>query len=259
MSAWGRVSSRQYGFLKDLVEAYERIPENKQRVFSIDFEMAGGATSDGTCVHHPGFKRGIYRLLLTDLNTLVNEGYIQVTGAPGPQCFEITERGFKEYERIFGSNSAPSTSVRLSVSKPFGNRIALRRLLRSAKRQIAWYEQHMNNKVLEVLYEAVSESTLRHIKLLSGPPNNNDRCMKDYKRFKRELDINHVNISLEWRVLQKQLASEIHGRFLFIDNVSWNIPPLNLILKGTEDEILKSDVTSADFNNWWQKGEELGK
>lgn len=151
-------------------------------------------------------------------------------------------------ERDKGHVVAPET--------PYGNLLALRELLRASRGFLYWYEQHMGPKVLEVLYRELAKGTVQTVRLLSGPANVDADAKADYKRFIREMNTRRA-IQCEWRVLPKKEAQLHHDRFLFTEGIRRNLPPLNLILQGSTGEILPSEVTIDDFNEWWSKGQAL--
>ncbi len=141
----------------------------------------------------------------------------------------------------------------MSPETPFGNLLALRDLLRSARGTIRWYEQHMPGKVLEVLYREIERGKVACIQLLSGPANITQDLKDDFKRFTAEIK-RERDIDVEWRVLSKKDAFKHHDRHFFADGIARNLPPLNSILAGSTGEILDSSVTLDDFDDWWSEG-----
>jgi hypothetical protein len=139
---------------------------------------------------------------------------------------------------------------------PFGNLLALRELVRSARGTIRWYEQHMPGKVLEVLFREVARGSVTAIRILSGPANVNQELKDEFKRFDTEMK-SQRDIETEWRVLSKKEAFKHHGRVFLADGIARNLPPLNTILAGSTDEILESSVSSDDFDEWWGQGTDL--
>lgn len=139
---------------------------------------------------------------------------------------------------------------------PFGNLLALRDLLRAAREHLYWYEQHMTRKTLEVLYRELAKGSVTVVRLLSGPANVGADTKSDFKRFAKEMKTQRA-IDCEWRVLSKNAAQSHHDRFLFTEGMRRNLPPLNLILQGSTGEILPSDVTEEEFEDWWTTGTDL--
>lgn len=147
----------------------------------------------------------------------------------------------------------------LSPDTPFSNLMALRDLLRAATGTIRWYEAHFDAKVLEVIAREVdngSVSGVSAIRLMSGPSNVTQDLKSEFKRFGKQMRTTR-DIAVEWRVLSKADARSLHGRFLLADDLARNLPPLNLILAGTLDEILPSEVRSPAFDKWWAKAIDL--
>jgi hypothetical protein len=141
----------------------------------------------------------------------------------------------------------------LDPKRPYANRLALSELLRGARKSLRWWEQHQTAKVLEVLYAEIDGRNVSSIRLLSGPNEISDATKEQFRRFRKEM-ASERNVSAEWRVLRKDDARSLHGRFFITDGYARNLPPLNLILAGTVDEILPSEVTARYFDEWWGRG-----
>jgi hypothetical protein len=144
----------------------------------------------------------------------------------------------------------------LTPEAKYGNVLALRELLEATRSFIYWYEQHVDRKILDTLYKMVPKDQVAEIRILSGPGNVSPDLKEDFKRFRDEVAKNR-GIHSEWRVLSKLDARDIHGRFLFSEGMARNLPPLNLIYKGTNDEILPSELDTDAFEKWWKRGTDL--
>jgi hypothetical protein len=141
----------------------------------------------------------------------------------------------------------------IAEETPFGNLLAVKQLLRSASKSLRWYEQHMEGKVLEVLYSELSAGQVTEVRLLSGPSHITETTKSEFKRFQKELGSTR-KIQAEWRILDKARAQKIHGRFFISDGISRLLPPLNLILQGARDEIVPTDTEASEFDEWWAEG-----
>lgn len=144
----------------------------------------------------------------------------------------------------------------LSTSASYGNVLALREMLGAAESYLYWWEQHMGAKTLQVLYRNLAAEQIADLKLLSGPANVGADLRSDFKRFRSDVR-ETKGIEARWRVLSKKKARDIHGRFLISGGYARNLPPLNLILKGTNDEILPSEFGASNFERWWEEGTDL--
>jgi hypothetical protein len=153
-----------------------------------------------------------------------------------------------ERERVRGHVISPQT--------PFSNLVALRELIRSARRFICWYDPHMPPKVLEVLIKEIDGSVVDEIRILSGPAHVTDDLKDEFKRFQREMDASR-SVDARWRVLAKKEAFKRHDRFFLSDGLARNLPPLNTILAGSTGEILKSEIDVSQFDEWWEEGNDL--
>jgi hypothetical protein len=148
----------------------------------------------------------------------------------------------------------------ISPERPFGNVLALRSMLRAATGEIRWYEKHMGSKTLEVLYREIASEQVGVIRLLCGPPTPEklEGFKSDAKRFRKEMK-DQRGILVEVRVLKSSQAFKHHDRFFIADEMSRNLPPVNSILANSTGEILPSELTADDFDEWWSKAVELSQ
>lgn len=144
----------------------------------------------------------------------------------------------------------------LTPAAKFGNVLALRELLGATRGFLYWWEQHMEAKVLDVLYRNLETGQIRELRLLSGPANVDDHLRSEFKRFRADV-AKTKSTEAQWRVLPKKAARLSHGRFLMSQGLTRNLPPLNLILGGTNDEILPSEFEPAEFEEWWDEATDI--
>ena len=114
----------------------------------------------------------------------------------------------------------------------------------------------MPPKVLEVLYGELDGTKVKDVRILSGPANVGDDLRAEFGRFRKELK-GARGIEVQWRVLDKEEAFKHHDRIILAKDQAKNLPPLNTILAGSVGEILPSELTPADFAEWWQLGADL--
>jgi hypothetical protein len=146
----------------------------------------------------------------------------------------------------------------INPSTLYGNLLALKEMISGARQSIRWYEQHMPAKVLEVMYREVDGQKVSDIRLLSGPVAIDVGTNDEFKRFRAEM-AHERHVNAQWRVLTKEQARIHHGRFFITDGYARNLPPLNAILEGSVDEILPSEITRVQFDEWWDFGVDLDR
>jgi hypothetical protein len=144
----------------------------------------------------------------------------------------------------------------LNPNTPYANRLALTKIVAGARHSIRWYEQHMAAKVLEVLHSEMVGSEVTSVRLLSGPDRIDTNTKDLFQRFQKEVK-SERQVDAQWRVLTKEQAQQRHVRVFITEGFSRHLPPLNLILAGTVDEILPSDMTVKDFDEWWALGQDI--
>ncbi len=143
-------------------------------------------------------------------------------------------------------DNTPGTSAVISPEKPFSNVFVLRKILRSAQEYVLWSDPHYHVRGLEELISSIDPSTVRKIRILSGPANVDDRAKRDFLRFKSELA--GKSVVTEWRVLR----GYAHDRYIITKGYCYNVPPINSLLQGSYSEILETP-NRPPFENWWEQ------
>lgn len=146
--------------------------------------------------------------------------------------------------------------VYLHPERPFANELAVRKVIRSLKGNVLWYEQHMDRKALELLSDDIDRDHVTDLRLLSGPANITVKTKKAFERFATELE--NAGVQCDWRVLTAEVARPLHARVIFDDQQTFELPPLNSVLAGTVDSIHVSKIPRSDFEQaWTDHGESL--
>lgn len=145
----------------------------------------------------------------------------------------------------------------ISPETPFSNIKNFKQIIRSCKKFIYWVDKHFSGRGLELLIDELDGNIVSEVKiLLSKNSNINfDRFRKDFKRFKAELK--NKKISSNCRIiLDKDVVNDIHGRWIISEKSTFNIPPINSILKGQYDEFLETKEI-LPFDKWWNVSEDI--
>jgi len=141
----------------------------------------------------------------------------------------------------------------ISPETPFSNLFSVRKIIRKSSNYIWWISKHLGKKVLEVLSEEIDGNFLNEIRLITSINISEDLSIlrKNFKRFKLEMEIRGVRVSLKL-LTNKKIINGIHDRWFITENFCYNFPPMNSLLQGQHCEILKTDIIPP-FNNWWNK------
>ncbi len=137
----------------------------------------------------------------------------------------------------------------LDPDTPFSNELALKRVVRKLTGKVFWWEQHMDRKVLEVLIDDLDTAAVSEVRLLSGPTNISPKVKKALERFVTEVE--GLGVSCEWRVIPPERARDLHARVLYDDVMTFELPPLNSVFKGTVDSIRPSAIPHEPFERAW--------
>lgn len=145
----------------------------------------------------------------------------------------------------------------ISPDTPYSNLLALRKVLRAGRDFIWWYEQHMPPKVLEVLLAELDGTKVTDVRILSGPANVTEALKGEFGRFATEMRKTR-KVTVQWRVLTKAEAFKRHDRIILSKDMAKNLPPVNTVLAGSVGEILPSEITTREYEEWWKLGTDLG-
>lgn len=154
---------------------------------------------------------------------------------------EVVETGVPAKEAV------PTQRVTVvKPEEPYSNILKLRQLLRMSEEYVWWVDPHFPARGLEELIVSIDPALVREVKILSGPANVNQGAKHDFNRFGKELS--NKGISAEWRILREFT----HDRFIISKKSSYNVPPLNSLLRGQYSEISRTP-NEPPFKQWWEK------
>lgn len=153
--------------------------------------------------------------------------------------------------------SAKPLTKFLSPETPFSNLRNLWETIRSCSGFVHWFDKHFPPKGLETLHDESDGSKIQEVKILTGIQNRPvmEKLNRDFREFRDELRTR--KIMSELRVIcDKHLLNDIHDRWIISENICYNIPPVNSMLKGQYSE-LKLTANRPPFNDWWSKGQDI--
>ncbi|MBW8060583.1 MAG: hypothetical protein FVQ78_09780 [Solirubrobacterales bacterium] len=157
---------------------------------------------------------------------------------------------------LMPDDGGPDPVVRvIDPDRPYSNVRHLRELLRGCRGHIWWTEPHFAPKLLESLADEADAESISEIRVLTGPEKREDlrkRGKDEFKRFQKEMQ--ELGITAEWRIMGGK--SDKHDRFLLDKSRSWNMPPINTLLKGDYSEIHETPKRPP-FDEWWAEGTDL--
>lgn len=157
----------------------------------------------------------------------------------------------------------PPTSVFISPSTPFGNRVWLGRILEEATGDLRWLDKHFTPAAFESLWEAVNGNRVSKVRILSlymADPHAGKKAKRDFENLRIELAARGV--TLEWRVIDSTLIRDTHDRWVIGDSSARNIPNVNAILSGQHSELSLSaqhaELASV-FEGYWSQSQPIDK
>lgn len=138
----------------------------------------------------------------------------------------------------------------ISQQTPFGNVIAVRRILRSMRGTVWWFDPNFSRRALEELEDELDPRRVNAVRIMSRSLSLKD--WRDFRRYRQEAEAQ--GITAEWRVSPERL---FHDRFLADDDQCLNVPPVNLIY--TEDapySEIRPSGRRPPFEEWWSRSSE---
>ncbi|MDP3296232.1 MAG: hypothetical protein Q8N09_01350 [Thermodesulfovibrionia bacterium] len=127
----------------------------------------------------------------------------------------------------------------ISPETPFSNIKRLQEIIKSLKGTAYWIDKHFDKKAFEILADSLDASKLNSFVIISGDQNKTQSAVNEFLRLRAEL--HNKGITIEWKtIIDQDILSSFHDRWLCDSITAWNIPPVNTILKGQESEMLKT-------------------
>jgi hypothetical protein len=161
----------------------------------------------------------------------------------------------KVLTHIAHSDVAPS-SVFVSRSTPFANKVWLRRILAECEGHIYWLDKHFLPVAFETLWEVADGMRISRIHVLSlaleQSVNKTGRKMYDDLR----LELRSRSIDLEWRTIDSKEMRDTHDRWIIGEKTARNVPDVGTIFSGNNSEMNRSDQhieLNALFDRYWDK------
>lgn len=153
-------------------------------------------------------------------------------------------------------DGGPDPVVRvIDPDRPYSNVRHLREVLRACRDHIWWTEPHFSPKLLEALADEADAERISEIRILTGAEKRDDlrkRGAEEFRRFQKEMEA--LGIAAEWRIMGGK--RDKHDRFVLERSRSWNMPPINTLLKGDYSEISETP-NRPPFSDWWADGTDL--
>ena len=120
---------------------------------------------------------------------------------------------------------------------------------------IYWVDKYFSRKGLELLEESIDIGNVKEIKIIMSAEKADETFRKIFKDFKEQM--NNEGISCELRVIvDNDLKSSIHDRWLISKNKCFNIPSPDIIARGQYSEI-KVTENKPPFEEWWKRSKDI--
>ena len=169
---------------------------------------------------------------------------------------KIAKEHIEKYEREIKRSEIEVETYKKHISPLPGNKDQLLHIIRQARENIFWFDQHFPPDGLDLLKEVTGEIGLIRI-LTTVKTDKLDELRERFKKFKQEMKTDNTRVEIRVVCKDKILRNLPHDRFLIIDNRDiYNVPPLTAILKGKYSEI-KSTLQMPPIEDPWEQSEDI--
>ncbi|GAH71954.1 unnamed protein product, partial [marine sediment metagenome] len=131
-----------------------------------------------------------------------------------------------------------SEKTLITPETPFLNKLQIEHLVKSCNDFICWVDKYFSKVGLEIIHQSLqpfSHSNLKEIKILTSIDKSDLTLRKSFKDFRKELE--NKDIKTELRVLPPKIRSVIHDRWIITQGKIYNLPSVDILLRGQYSEI----------------------
>jgi len=150
--------------------------------------------------------------------------------------------------------SQPNPTGFISPAKPYSNRMQMEQTIKSCANYIHWLDKYFSKKGFDYLlsvFSSTDKPSVNEIKILTSLDKIDKKNRKYFKEFKEEM--NNLGIKVEMKVIvDNEIKSKIHDRWIITDGKNYNIPSTDTIARGQYSEI-KETKGEVPFDEWWDE------
>lgn len=163
---------------------------------------------------------------------------------------DLTEKLANLYYKWVNANNIPS----ITPADPAQNKLQLRTKIASCKGHLYWVDRYLGEDAFEFL-ESIDKKSVKEIKLLSSVYFDGINKEMQSKFIALSKKMQEIGISCTMKVIMtKNLHRKIHDRFIFAENVKFNVPSIAQLKLGQYSEIFPSQIT-LPLDEWWDGDE----
>jgi hypothetical protein len=158
-------------------------------------------------------------------------------------------------KELIGIRDSSQEATLISPEKPFSNRLAIDRTLKTCEGYVHWVDKYFSKEGLEILSESLETDRVKEVKILLSIDKADDGLRSAFKRFRDEFK--NSKVICEMRVIvDPKLKSYIHDRWIISKNSCFNLPSVDTIARGQFSEI-KTTQNIPPFQEWWNMSKDI--
>ena len=163
---------------------------------------------------------------------------------------DLTDKLANLYYKWVNANNIPS----ITPDNPAENKLQLRIKIASCRGFLHWIDRYLGEDAFEFI-ESIDKNKIKEIKLLSSVYFDGINKEMQTKFITLAKKMKEHEISCHMRVIMtKNLHRKIHDRFIFAENVKFNVPSIAQLKLGQYSEIYPSQIT-LPLDEWWNGDE----
>jgi len=149
----------------------------------------------------------------------------------------------------------PSLGTLITPEDPFKNRILYERTISRCEEYLYWIDKYFSKKGLIFLADSIDPSNTKKIKILTSTSKATKKLRNYFKDFRRSMKNKGVTCELRI-IIDRELESSIHDRWILSKNKNFNIPSPDIIARGQYSEI-KETRNKPPFEKWWKRAADI--
>ncbi len=157
-------------------------------------------------------------------------------------------------KRLELQDSLKTTGL-IAPNQPFTNKKIFSEAIKSCEKYIYWVDKYFSKPGLDILIESINYKKIKEIKILMSIDKVNENLRDSFKDFHNELKDKGISSSLNV-ITDPRTKSKFHDRWILSENVSYNIPSMDVIMRGQYSEIKLTD-SKPPFDLWCKNSKDI--
>lgn len=154
-----------------------------------------------------------------------------------------------------GISAESQNETMLHPEREFENEMLVEETFKKCNDHIDWVDRYFRPKGLKWISRYLPKDKVKHVRILTGKDTVTEELRDLFKALRKQFS--HDEIKCEMRVIvDKKLASKIHGRWLATKNNCFTFQSVDTVARGSYDEI-RDGASVPPFDEWWSNSVDI--